>query len=162
MGVALAAAAAAWIRHGTHATRDRLMEAMNLFAGVTLTVMGVGHLLAITTKLAQGSLAGSPPLLYGIGIAIVVPATLIVLNASRARTAILNGWMAGTLAVLGPINLPLAIPLLLNIAYAKHANRRAGSIILAAFVVVNMALFAGGVWFLLSGARTFEEFSTTR
>jgi hypothetical protein len=159
MAVALAAAAAAWIRHGDHAARDRLMAAMNLFTGVTLTVMGFGHLLAVTTKLAQGTLAGPPLLLYVIGVVIVIPATLLVLNANRARAAMLNAWMAATLAALGLINVPLAIPALLNIAYAKHTRPRSGSIIAAAFVLVNLGLLAGGVWFMMSGARTFEEFS---
>ena len=41
---------------------------MNLFVGVTLVVMGIGHLLAVTTKLLQGTLNGSPALLYLIGV----------------------------------------------------------------------------------------------
>jgi formate-dependent nitrite reductase membrane component NrfD len=134
------------------------MEAMNLFVGTTLVVMGIGHLLAVTTKLLQGTLNGSPALLYAIGVVIVIPSTLIVVNANRTKAAVFNGWMAVALVALGLINIPLAIPALLNIAYSKHSRAGAGFAIAAAFVLVNLALFTGGMLFLLSGARTFEEF----
>ena len=158
MAMALATVAVRWIRHSRFAVRDRVMEAMNLFVGVTLLVMGIGHLLAVTTKLWQGTLHGSPALLYLIGVAIVIPSALIVLHATRGKAAAVNGWMAATLVVLGLINIPLAIPALLNIAYSKHSRARTGGIIVATFVLVNLALFTGGMLFLLSGARTFEEF----
>ncbi len=61
--------------------------------------------------------------------------------------------------MLGLINIPLAIPALLNIAYSKHSRARTGwSIVAVAFVLVNLGLFTGGMMFMLSG-RTFEEFS---
>lgn len=159
MAVALVAAAGQWIRHSPFAVRDRVTEAMNLFVGVSLLVMGIGHLLAVTTKLWQGTLNGSPALLYAIGGAVVIPSALIVVNANRPAAAACNGWMAATLVVLGLINVPLAIPALLNIAYRRHSRARTGAAIVAAFVLVNLGLFAGGMLFLLSGARTFEEFS---
>lgn len=159
MAIALATAIAVWIRHAGVPARDRTQRAMNLFVGVTLLVMGIGHLLAVTTKQLQGTLNGSPALLYLIGVAIVIPAALIVLNASRARAAAINGWMAATLVVLGLINIPLAIPALLNIAYSRHSRAGMGAAIVIAFVLVNLGLFTGGMLFMLSGARTFEEFS---
>ena len=113
----------------------------------------------MTTKLLQGTLNGSPALLYLIGVAIVIPSALIVLNANRSAAPAFNGWIAATLAVLGLINIPLAIPALLNIAYSKHSRARTGSIIVVSFVLVNLGLFTGGMLFMLSGARTFEEFS---
>ena len=158
MALALATVAVQWLRHSRFVVRDRVMEAMNLFVGTTLLVMGTGHLLAVTTKLPQGTLNGSSALLYVIGIAIVIPSAFIVLNANRA-TASFNGWMAATLVVLGLVNIPLAIPALLNIAYGQHSRARTGSIIVIAFVLVNLLLFTGGMLFMLSGARTFEEFS---
>ena len=159
MGIALALVAVQWIRQTRSASRDRVMGAMNLFVGVTLLVMGVGHLLAVTLKLAQGTLNGSPALLYPIGAAIVIPSALIVVNANRARAAACNFWMAATLVVLGLINLPLAIPALLNVAYSRHARARTGALIVGLFLLVNAALFSGGMLFMLSGARTFEEFT---
>jgi len=158
MAIALATVAVQWTRHSRFAARARVMEAMNLFVGVTLLVMGVGHLLAVTTKLLQHTLNGSPALLFAIGVAIVLPSALIVFNANGAKAAAFNGWMAATLVVLGLINVPLAIPALLNIAYSKHSSARTGAVIVVAFVLVNLGLFAGGMLFLLSGARTFEEF----
>jgi hypothetical protein len=163
MGIALASVLARWFPLvrllGPGPNRHRVQGAMNLFVGVTLLVMGLGHLLAVTTKLLQGTLNGSPALLYPIGVAIVIPSALIIINSSRATAAAFNGWMAVTLAVLGLVNLPLAIPALLNIAYSKHSGARTGSIIIVAFVLVNLGLFTGGMLFMLSGARTFEEFS---
>lgn len=79
--------------------------------------------------------------------------------ANRSAAAVANGWMAATLVVLGLINIPLAIPALLNVAYSRHSRAGTGSLIVAMFLLVNVALFAGGMMFLLSGARTFEEFS---
>ena len=158
MALALATAGVQWMRHSRFAVRDRVMEAMNLFVGVTLLVMGIGHLLAVTVKLLQDTLNGSPALLYTIGVAIVVPAALIVFNANRARAAAFNGAMAATLVVLGLINIPLAIPALLNIAYRRHTRARTGVAIVVAFVLWNVGLFTLGLVFMLSGARTFEEF----
>lgn len=162
MAIAVAAVTVQWLRHSRFATRARVMEAMNLFVGVTLLVMGIGHLLAVTTKLQQGTLNGSPALLYPIGVAIVIPSALIVLNANRARAVPLNGWMAGVLVVLGIVNIPLAIPALLNIAYSKHSRAIVGWVIVAGALLINLGLFAGGLMFMLSGARTFEEFSNMR
>src|SRR5688500_9189297 len=159
MLIALAFVAVQWSRHSRFPARDRVMSAMNLFVGVTLFVMGAGHLLAVTTKLLQGTLNGSPGLLYLIGAAIVVPSAVIIVRANRSAAAVANGWMAATLVVLGLINIPLAIPALLNVAYSRHSRAGTGSLIVAMFLLVNVALFAGGMMFLLSGARTFEEFS---
>jgi hypothetical protein len=158
MGLAFAMVSARWLRRPGSATRD-VMDAMNLFVGVTLLVMGIGHLLAVTTKLLQDALNGSPALLYLIGVAIVVPAALIIGNTNHPRAAAYNGWMAVTLVVLGLINIPLAIPALLNIGYARHSRPRTRLAIVVAFVAVNLGLFAGGMMFLLSGASTFEEFT---
>ena len=159
MTIALATVIAVSVR-GAHATaRDRIQAAMNVFVGVTLLVMGIAHLLAVTTKLLQGTLNGSPALLYPIGVAIVIPSALIVFNANRAKAATFNGWMAAALVVLGLVNIPLAVPALLNIAYSKHSSARTGLVIVVAFVLVNLVLFTGGMLFMLSGARTFEEFS---
>ena len=161
MTLALAAAAAGWNLDAERTRPERTQRAMNAFVGVTLLVMGLAHLAAVTVKLLQGTLGANPVLLYVIGIAIVIPSALLVLNAG-ARSAATNVWMAATLVVLGLINIPLAIPPLLNVAYSRYSGSRAGRFVVAAFVLINVALFVGGMLFLLSGARTFEEFSATR
>ena len=150
--LAATVAAMTFLRHGR-------LAAMNLFVGVTLLVMGLGHLLAVTTKLLQGTLAGSPALLYLIGVVIVIPATFLIRHAKGSRAGTWNGWMAAALIALGLINIPLAIPALLNIAYCKHQRPLTGRLVLGAWLLVNAGLFAGGMLFMLSGARTFEEFS---
>ena len=158
MAMGLAAVIAVSVRGGHASARERTQQAMNVFVGVTLLVMGIGHLLAVTTKLLQGTLSGSPAVLYAIGVAIVTPAALIIRNANRAQAAACNGWMAVTLVVLGLINIPLAIPALLNLAYSRHSRGRTGAIIVVSFVLVNLGLLVGGMLFMLSGARTFEDF----
>lgn len=141
------------------------MAAMNLFAGVMLATMGLGHLLAVTTKLRLGTLEGSPAVLYPIGIAVSVPAWLmiahtraILANATPGRTTGLNAWMAATLIALGLHNLPLAAPALLNIGYRFHSRRAVGMAIVSLAVVFNVALFIGALVFMASG-QTFEQFS---
>ena len=148
--------------------RQRILALMNLFTGVMLLVMGTGHLLAVSTRLVQGSLRGSALLFYAIGIAIVAPAwfvahhTRAILAAhSQRSTVILNAWMAITLAVLGVVNLPLAVPALCNIAYSAHRRRWAGWVAVTMFLVATVGLFVGGLIFMASG-QTFEEFSNAR
>ena len=167
MGVAFIAAGRLYFSASTTtvARRQWILAVMNLFTGVMLLVMGVGHLLAVTTKLLQGSLRGSPLLFYPIGIAIVIPAALIIrhtstiLSGDASRSTVkLNAWMAMTLGVLGIVNLPLAVPALCNIGYALHKRRWTGWAILAVLIVATVGLFAGGLIFMASG-QTFEEFS---
>ena len=145
--------------------RQRILALMNLFTGVMLLIMGSGHLLAVTTKQLQGTLRGSALLFYAIGIAIVVPAMFIVrhtraiLSAPDAQSTVkLNAWMAVTLAVLGLVNLPLALPALCNIGYSLHRRDWVGWLMVAVAAVACVGLFVGGLIFMASG-QTFEEFS---
>lgn len=75
MGTAFLAVGALFVttRDTAIPLRQRILALMNLFTGVMLLVMGLGHLLAVTTKLLQGTLRGSAALFYAIGIAIVLP-----------------------------------------------------------------------------------------
>ena len=147
--------------------RQRILALMNLFTGVMLVVMGLGHLLAVTTKQLQGALHGPALLFYAIGIAIVVPASLVarhtraIVSSPGARTTVvLNAWMAITLAVLGIVNLPLAVPALCNIGYSLHRRRWVGWAIVALAAITILGLFVGGLIFMASG-QTFEEFSNS-
>ena len=145
--------------------RQRILALMNLFTGVMLLIMGFGHLLAVTVKQRQGTLRGSALLFYAIGIAIVLPAWFIVrqtraiLAAGDARTTVkLNAWMAITLAVLGIVNLPLAVPAFCNIGYSLHRRRWVGWTLVAVAMIAGLFLLIGGLIFMASG-QTFEEFS---
>lgn len=167
MTAALAAVAALYARHHAALPPRQLITAMmNLFAGVTLAIMGGGHLLAVTVRLVQGSLEGSPWLLYPIGIAVVVSSWLVARQtrhlvhaaADRQATIRLNAWLAATLVILGLVNIPLAMPPLLTIAYRVHARRAIGLAIVVTAVVVNAGLLIGGLVFMASG-QTFEQFS---
>lgn len=168
MGFALLAVTAMlfWHRDSSVPTRRRVLAAMSLFFGVAIGTMALGHLLAVTTKLALTTLQGSVPVFYVIGIALAVPSWWLVYhtremltsdNDHGRRTLGLNAWLALTLLVLGLQNLPLAAPGFLNIGYHLHSGRVAGWAIVGTAVVVNVGLFIGSVIFLASG-QTFEQF----
>jgi hypothetical protein len=152
-------------RRGEAPPRRVTVAAMSLFFGATIGTMAFGHLLAVTTKLAMGTLRGSVALLYLIGIMLAVPSWWLVLHTRAVlaseghgrRTVTLNAWLAATLVVLGIPNLPLAVPGLFNIAYHLHARRAVGWAALGMAVVVNAFLFVGSLVFLASG-QTFEQF----
>ncbi|HEX9580329.1 MAG TPA: hypothetical protein VF970_04410 [Gemmatimonadales bacterium] len=168
LGIALLAVATLLYRHRRSdlTARRRILAAMSLFFGVTIGTMAFGHLLAVTTKLVVGTLEGSLPAFYAIGMALAVPSWWLVLHSRTMlipeavpdrRTVALNAWLAITLAVLGLPNLPLAVPGVLNIAYHLHERRAVGWAIVSAAVVVNMGLFIGSLIFLASG-QSFEQF----
>ena len=170
MAMAAVVCGIGWGRlHSRTERRPLITFVMNLFLGLTIAIMGVGHLLAVGVRLQQGTLQGSPPILFAIGIAVIVPAVLIVAHARRlaaggdhpAWTAALNAWLAGTLVALGLVNTPLAVPALLNIGYRYHTRRRVGVALVIAAIAMHAALLIGGLMFMASG-QTFEEFSRTR
>jgi hypothetical protein len=140
---------------------------MSLFFAATIATMALGHLLAVTVKALQGTLAGGLPLLYGIGVFLLAPAAALAVHAvslpdvaeprAARRTLVLNAGLGLVLLALGPRNLPLAAPAVLNVAYQLHARRWLGHTIVALAVVAQVALFAGALAFLASG-RSFEEF----
>jgi hypothetical protein len=129
------------LRNSDLPARQRITAAMNLFFGVTIGTMAFGHLLAVTTKLALGTLRGSVLLFYVIGIVLAVPSWLLIHHARElvasdrdqgSRTIILNVWLGMTLLALGLPNLPLAFPAFFNIGSAAFppraglGNRRRG------------------------------------
>jgi hypothetical protein len=146
--------------------RCRILAAMNLFFGVTIGTMALGHLSAVTVKLASGTLEGSVPVLYAIGLAVAVPSWWLIHHTRRVlassddhgrATLGLNAWVSLTLLALGVHNLPLAVPGVLNIGYHLHSGRAVGWAIIAIAVVVHVGLFIGSVIFLASG-QSFEQF----
>ena len=149
--------------------RRLVLAAMNLFFGVFIGAMACGHLLAVTTKLALGTLAGPVGLFYLIGGVLAVPAALVTLHSRRIldggdrrrRTLLLNAWLAATLVALGPHNLPLAAPGLLNIAYQASSGRSVGRVIAGIAVVFTVGLFVASLVFLASG-QSFEQFQSMR
>jgi hypothetical protein len=154
-------------RRAELAPRRRVAAAMSLFTALTIGAMAFGHLLAVTVKLALGTLAGSAALFYGIGVALALPSawlashSLALFDPARAvgrTTPALNAWLALTLLALGLHNLPLAAPALLNVGYHWHRRSWVGWALVAAAAVVNLGLFVGALVFLASG-RSFEEFS---
>ena len=153
-------------RQAELSTRVRMIVAMNLFFGITIAVMAIGHLMAIFVKHAAGTLRAGLPLLIAIGIALSIPAWGLVLHSAKvffeARermrgTIVYNGWLLITLVALGISNLPLAAPALFNIAYSLHSRRSVGWAILSVAVVFQVGLFVGGLMFLASG-QSFEQF----
>lgn len=168
MGIALASIVVLLVRQrrAGRSLRARIMAAMNLFFGVTIGAMAFGHLLAVTVKLAAGTLEGSVPAFYAIGLALAIPSWSVAAHSRRLlrsdvdprrTTLALNAWLALTLLVLGIHNAPLAAPGLFNVAYALHTRRAAGWTIVAIAALFTAALFVAALVFLASG-RSFEEF----
>jgi hypothetical protein len=154
-------------RHSDLPVRRRITAAMNLFFGVTIGTMALGHLLAVTTKLALGTLRGSVLLFYVIGIVLAVPSWRLIHHARElvasdrdlgSRTIVLNVWLGMTLLALGLPNLPLAAPAFFNIGYQLHSRRATGWAIVGVAVVLNVGLFLASLVFMASG-QTFEQFS---
>ena len=153
-------------RHSDLSSRRLVLTTMSLFFGVTIGTMAFGHLLAVTTKLALGTLEGPILVFYVIGAALAVPSWWLILHArgmlatddGHGRTTlVLNAWLAITILVLGIHNLPLAAPGFLNIGYYLHSRRVVGWAIVSMAVVANVGLFIGSLMFLASG-QSFEEF----
>jgi hypothetical protein len=161
----LAVAVMLWRRRRADiSSRRRIAAAMSLFFAVT--TMAFGHLLAVTTKLAVGTLAGSAVAFYAIGVALAAPSWWLAFHApgilyrgdhGRRTTLVLNGWLTLTLVALGVHNLPLAMPGLLNIAYQLHSRRAVGWVVASVAAVLNAGLFVGSLIFLASG-QSFEQF----
>jgi hypothetical protein len=164
MGAGFLAAGLLFARTPAVTARTRILAAMNLFTGVMLGIMGFGHLLAVTTKLLMGTLAGSVPRFFVIGLLVIVPAwflirhTRAILQSDATLTVRLNAVMAVSLLVLGIVNIPLAVPALCTIGYSVHRRRWVGLAYAGVFLAATAFLFVGGLIFMASG-RTFEEFS---
>lgn len=164
MAVALLAVALMLYRHRRAAARDRVLGAMTVLFAATISVMALGHLLAVTIKLASGTLTSPVLAVYGIGIALAAPSWWLLAHALRAfeqlhtRTTLkLNGWLAVTLLALGLPNIPLAAPGFFAMAYQVHTRRAVGWAIAGAVIVLTAALFVGSLIFAASG-QSFEEF----
>ena len=146
--------------------RRRVLAVMNLFLAVTLLTMAFGHVLAVTTKLALGTLNGSIPVLYGIGAALGIPSWFVIRHSRQVlvsddygrATVAVNAWLATTLLALGLHNAPLAAPALLNVGYHLHSHRMVGWTIVGATVALHVALFIGALTFMATG-QSFEQFS---
>lgn len=164
----LAVAILSWrLRRSGLSRRRRVTAAMNLFFGLMIGTMAFGHLLAVTTKLAMGTLKGSIPVLYAIGIALAIPAWYVVRHSFRLlesedglgrATLALNGWLAIALLGLGLHNLPLAAPAIFNVGYQLHSRRLVGWVMAGGAIVFSVALFIASLVFLASG-QSFEQFS---
>jgi hypothetical protein len=167
LGLALLAVTILLYRHRQteFPARRRVLAAMNLFFGVTIGTMAFGHLLAVTAKLAMGTLEGSILVFYVIGCALAVPSWWLIYHTRRVLasdeygrvTLILNIWLGITLLALGVHNLPLAAPAFLNIGYHLHSRRVVGWAIVSLAVIVNVGLLIGSLIFLASG-QSFEQF----
>lgn len=95
---------------------------LNLFYGLLIGILGVGHLLAVSIKTAAGTLpAGTSRwFIFPLGFAIAIPAWWLVASAKclcdRRRPAwhraiALNAWLG---VLLLPLAAPLAVPAAVN------------------------------------------------
>ncbi|MGQ0736437.1 MAG: hypothetical protein ACT4QD_22635 [Acidobacteriota bacterium] len=146
------------------AAEARTLAALTVMFAGTISVMAFGHLLAVTVKLLTSTVRGSAPVVYAIGVVLAVPSWWLLVHAVRRfdqirsrRTLVLNGALAITLVALGPANLPLAIPGLLNVLHQFNSRPRVGWAIAGATLMLTAALFVGSLMFWASG-QTFEQF----
>jgi tetrahydromethanopterin S-methyltransferase subunit G len=156
-------------RHGLDIGR-----AMSLFYGSMIGVMAGGHLLAVTIQLSRGAVLGRPlAFLYGLGLALALPAAWLALGATRSGRGesdppgapgspgtlrALNAWLGIALLALGPHNWPLALPAALNLAYSFRRRRIIGWAIVTVAVASYAFLLVGSLIFAASG-QSFEQFS---
>jgi hypothetical protein len=146
------------------AAEARILAALTLVFAVAIGVMAFGHLLAVTVKMLTSTMRGPALVAYAIGVVLTVPSWWLVAHAVRTfsqirsrRTLVLNGWLSVTLVALGPANLPLAVPGLLNVLYQLNTRRRLGWAIAGVTLTLTAALFVGSLIFWASG-QTFEQF----
>jgi hypothetical protein len=146
------------------APEARILAALTLLFAVMISVMAFGHLLAVTIKVLTSTLRGSALVVYAIGVVLAAPSWWLLVHAVRTfdhihsrSTLILNGALAVTLVALGPTNLPLAIPGLLNVLHQLNTRRRVGWAIAGATLMFTAALFVGSLIFWASG-QNFEQF----
>jgi|SRR5919109_289025 hypothetical protein len=142
----------------------RTLAALTLLFAVTISVMAFGHLLAVTVKALTSTMRGPALSVYAIGVVLAVPSWWLLVHAVRTfrqirsrRTLVLNGLVAVTLVALGPANLPLALPGLLNVLYQLNTRRHVGWAIAGATLTLTAALFVGSLIFWTRG-QTFEQF----
>jgi hypothetical protein len=150
------------------AGRPRVIWALNTMYGCFIGIMACGHLLAVTIKLAAGTLEGSPLFLYPLGIVLAVPSWWLVFNiaryvdADRNRSIIaLNAFLGISLLGAGPANLPLALFAVLNIVYLLSKKRAVEMGVAVVAAVAYVSLLIGTTIFLASG-QSFEKFSGMR
>lgn len=145
--------------------RNSWAAAMHLHAGVLVGGMAIGHLVAVAVKQSKWSLSGSPPVLYLIGAALLAPSLALIWQAvkllragdsGQCRIIAPNIWQIATLLALGPANLALAVPALLNIAYAYHTGEAVGRVLVWSLAVFSLVLLIGFLIFVSSG-RSFME-----
>lgn len=148
------------------APRLSVLWAMNLFHGVLIGVLALGHLLAVGLRAADGSLAGSLVPLLLLGVLLAVPSWWLVLAIDRyvdeparfrRRLVTLDLALGVALLALGLHNAPLAAPAFLCAAHAVHTRRAVGWTIVGLTVALQLLLFAGSIVFLASG-QSFEQF----
>ncbi len=169
MGSALAAVLILLYRNRSSelTVRGRVRAAMSLFFGITIGTMALGHLAAVTTKLATETLEGSLLRFYAIGLVLALPSWWLIWHAiglfsrrtgKQRATWVLNAWLAISLLALGLLNLPLAAPAFFNIGYHFHTRRAVGWAIVGLAIVFHGGLFVGSLMFMASG-QSFEQFS---
>lgn len=150
--------------------RERALHAaLNVLYGVMMGIMGTGHVLGVALYQMEGKLSSPAWLLYPLGVALAVPGWILGARGSHwlrereaddrgGRLALLaNAWLALFLLALGPHNLPLALPGLLNVAFELTSRRRLGWLLLASGITTQAVLFVGSLVFFASG-QSFEDF----
>jgi hypothetical protein len=154
--LATAATAVQRARAAKRGTPRRIatLAALHTCYGCVIGVMGTGHLVAVTIRAVQGTLAqGVTWPLYPLGFALAIPAALMVASAARLpaaeatqrrRLTVLDAWLALVLIAL-LTSAPLAIPALLNLVYLRSARPAVDRAVLMTTALTYLAMFVASL-----------------
>ena len=126
------------------ARRQVILGAMNLFYGCMIGIMAFGHLLAVTVKLAQGTLASSLWILYPLGLALAIPSWWLALGIGLHNLG--EGLSIGVALSVGDA----ALGSLLIVGFTVH-NLTEGVAIVAPVARRNITLLMLAGWAALAG-----------
>lgn len=137
--------------------REPTLSACNRFYGTVMAVMATGHLFAVTLLRSRGALSSgaSLPLLYAVGVVLLVPAAWLAAVAprlgdeadgSRRPALVLNALLAVVL-VASVGSAPLAVPAMLNVVLLRKPGRRALCWGVAASGAAYLAMFVASLVF---------------
>ena len=133
--------------------RVATLAALHIYYGCVIGVMGTGHLVAVTIRAVQGTLAeGVTWPLYPLGFALAIPAALMMVGAARLRSedtkprwlAALDLWLALLLIAL-LTSAPLAIPAILNLICLRSRRRAVERAVVMTTALVYLAMFVASL-----------------
>jgi hypothetical protein len=130
------------------------LAALHTYYGFVIGVMGTGHLVAVTIRAVQGTLAqGVTWPLYPLGFALAIPAALMVASAARLpeaepthrrRLTVLDACL-GLFLIALLTSAPLAIPAILNLLYLRSTRPAVDRAVVMTSALTYLAMFVASL-----------------